>query len=216
MNHPQHHRLVVPLFTIVLAVFTALGVWSSPNDGPEKTENSVVEEPLAAFAGNSEDKQKPAPPRPKLRAGINETQLQNAIDIVVAGQEMNMGKDAYTIAVATAMQESDLRVLANPTYPESYDLPNQGEGQDHDSVGLFQQRPASGWGPVEELMDPKESAKKFYSSLDKVSDWDRMPLTVAAQEVQGSAFPDHYAKHEGKAELVVESILEWQKEKNGK
>ena len=65
-------------------------------------------------------------------------------------------------------------------------------------------------------MDPKESAKKFYSSLDKVSDWDRMPLTVAAQEVQGSAFPDHYAKHEGKAELVVESILEWQKEKNGK
>ncbi len=39
---------------------------------------------------------------------------------------------------------------------------------------------------------------------------------MAAQEVQGSAFPDHYAKHEGKAKLVVESILEWQAEKNGK
>ena len=123
---------------------------------------------------------------------------------------------AYVIAVATAMQESELRVLANPTYPQSYKVANQGDGQDHDSVGLFQQRPVSGWGTVEDCMDPKKSSKKFYSSLRNVSNWDDLPLTVAAQKVQGSAFPDHYAKHEGKAELVVESIMDWQAEKNGK
>ena len=204
---------------MVLAVFTALGVWASPGDAPGDPGKQVVEQPLTALAEKAEkaeEKQKPAPPRPKLRAGINETQLQNAVDIVVAGQEMKMGKDAYVIAVATAMQESDLRVLANPTYPQSFKVPNQGEGYDHDSVGLFQQRPVSGWGTVEDCMDPKKSAKKFYSSLRNVPNWEELPLTVAAQEVQGSAFPDHYAKHEGKAKLVVESILEWQAEKNGK
>jgi hypothetical protein len=29
---------------------------------------------------------------------------------------------------------------------------------------------------------------------------------VAAQTVQGSAFPDHYAKHEGNATAVVDAI----------
>jgi hypothetical protein len=33
-----------------------------------------------------------------------------------------------------------------------------------------------------------------------------MPVTVAAQTVQGSAFPDHYAKHQDTAQTVVDTL----------
>ena len=49
--------------------------------------------------------------------------------------------------------------------PESADYPHQGSGSDHDSVGLFQQRPSSGWGTVAELMRPSYAARAFYAAL---------------------------------------------------
>jgi hypothetical protein len=33
-----------------------------------------------------------------------------------------------------------------------------------------------------------------------------MPVTVAAQTVQGSAFPDAYAQHQNSAETVVDAL----------
>jgi hypothetical protein len=75
-----------------------------------------------------------------------------------------------------------------------------------DPVGLFQQRPASGWGPVDQLMDPATSAHKFYQALQQVPGWQDMPVTVAAQTVQGSALPDAYAQHEPAAQAVVNAI----------
>ena len=63
----------------------------------------------------------------------------------------------------TALTESSLRVLSNTgAYPDSGNIPNDGDGSDHDSVGLFQQRPAAGWGSVENLMDPVWSSRAFY------------------------------------------------------
>lgn len=182
-----------------------------PTEPPPEPEPETSDPPAEESADEAEQASIPEP-----IGWLNERQMEHAATIVRVGQEMGLPEQAYVIALATAMQESTLRVLANPVYPESYDLPHDGEGWDHDSVGLFQQRPVSGWGTVEDCMDPKKSAKKFYSSLRNVPNWEELPLTVAAQEVQGSAFPDHYAKHEGKAKLVVESILEWQAEKNGK
>src|SRR5699024_10100736 len=59
-----------------------------------------------------------------------------------------------TIALMAALTESTLRQLANTgTYPESGDYPNDGNGSDHDSLGLFQMRPQAGWGTVADLMD---------------------------------------------------------------
>jgi hypothetical protein len=55
-------------------------------------------------------------------------------------------------------------------------------------------------------MDPETSAKKFYAALQGVHGWQDMPVTVAAQTVQGSAFPDHYAKHQDTAQTVVEHL----------
>jgi hypothetical protein len=141
-------------------------------------------------------------------AGLTQTQMNHAKTIVDVADEMKMPKQAAVVAVATSMQETNLRNLANTGLPESENIPNDGTGFDHDSVGLFQQRPASGWGAVDELMDPATSARKFYQALDQVPGWENMPVTVAAQTVQGSAFPDAYAKHQDNAQAVVDAVTE--------
>jgi hypothetical protein len=96
---------------------------------------------------------KPARPKhPRPVAGLDQRQMDNAKVIVDVGRAMKMPRRALVVAVATAMQESDLYNLASDVLPESYNYPHQGSGSDHDSVGLFQQRPSSGWGTVAELM----------------------------------------------------------------
>ncbi|SCL62336.1 Peptidase family M23 [Micromonospora citrea] len=133
-----------------------------------------------------------------------ERQLRNAARIIKVGQEMKVPPRGWVIAVATAMQESRLLNLANRTVAESGDLPNEGVGADHDSVGLFQQR--ASWGTVAQRMTPEYAARKFYEKLLKVPGWERRPLTRAAQAVQISAFPDAYAKHEEVASQIVNAL----------
>lgn len=161
---------------------------------------------------SAESQEQPKPHRPKLRAGITERQLANAVTIVETGQEMGLPRRAFVVAIATAMQESRLSVLANVNVPHSFDYqPRDGYGRDHDSVGIFQQRVSYYCtNDLTYCMDPRYSAMKFYSGLKRISGWEKLPVTVAAQRVQGSAFPDHYAKHHGAAELIVDAILEWQ------
>ncbi|HEX6682189.1 MAG TPA: hypothetical protein VF062_05315 [Candidatus Limnocylindrales bacterium] len=139
-------------------------------------------------------------------AGLDQTQMNNATRIVETARSMGLGRDAQIIAVATAMQESTLYNRASTVLPESYNYPHQGDGSDFDSVGLFQQRTSTGWGAVKDLMDPEFATKQFLKALITVPGWQRLPLTVAAQTVQGSAFPDHYAKHESPATVIVDEI----------
>jgi len=122
-------------------------------------------------------------------------QLSNAKAIVDAGKAMGLPPRAWTIAVATSLQESNLKNLGN-----------LGERNDHDSQGLFQQRPSSGWGTVEQITNPTYSATAFYKGLIEVSGWQSMPLTTAAQKVQVSAYPDHYAKHEIQAGDTIAAL----------
>ena len=98
---------------------------------------------------------------------------------------------AWLVALATAMQESDLRNI------------NYG---DRDSLGLFQQRPSQGWGSPAQVLDPVYSTTIFLDRLLQVPGWDRLPVTVAAQTVQRSAFPDAYAKWEGLAADLVSQL----------
>jgi hypothetical protein len=139
-------------------------------------------------------------------AGLDQTQMNNAKTIVDVAGQMHLPKQAAVVALSTSMQETNLRNLANTGLPASENLPNDGTGYDHDSVGLFQQRPASGWGSVDQLMDPATSAQKFYQALDQVPGWQDMPVTEAAQTVQGSAFPDAYAQHEATAQTVADTL----------
>jgi hypothetical protein len=140
-------------------------------------------------------------------AGLSQVQMNNAHAIVRSGLKNGVPRRGLIVAVATAMQESTLLNRASEVLPESKRYRHQGTGSDHDSVGLFQQRTSSGWGPVASLMQPEYAATKFYQSLLQVPGWERMPLTYAAQAVQVSAFPEAYAKHEGNATAVVKALL---------
>ncbi len=122
-------------------------------------------------------------------------QISNAKAIVDAGKAMGLPPRAWVIAVATSLQESNLKNLGH-----------LGERNDHDSQGLFQQRPTSGWGTVAQITDPNYAATAFYKGLVQVNGWDSMPLTRAAQKVQVSAYPDHYAKHEAEAGDIIEAL----------
>jgi hypothetical protein len=118
-------------------------------------------------------------------------QAVNAATITAVGTARELPERAVTIALATALQESALR---NIRYG------------DRDSLGLFQQRPSQGWGTQEQIMDPAYAAGQFYDHLVKVDGYQDLPLTVAAQEVQRSAYPDAYAKHEPDAELMAAAL----------
>ncbi len=108
---------------------------------------------------------------------------------------MQVPRYGWEIAVATAMQESTLRNLGH-----------LGADNDHDSLGLFQQRPSQGWGTPEQILNPRYAAGKFYERLVEVEGWQTMPLTQAAQAVQRSAFPDAYAKWQPEAQQLVAVI----------
>ncbi|TXS53323.1 heavy metal transporter [Streptomyces sp. uw30] len=118
-------------------------------------------------------------------------QAVNAATIAAVGTGRGLPEQAVTIALATALQESGLRNI---------------DHGDRDSLGLFQQRPSMGWGTAEEIRDPIYAAGVFYEHLVKVRDYTRLPLTVAAQRVQRSGFPEAYAKHEPDATLLAAAL----------
>jgi hypothetical protein len=122
---------------------------------------------------------------------LDAVQTRLASTITAIGKRRGLPNHAVTIAFATALQESGLRNLAHGHL---------------DSVGLFQQRPSQGWGTVEQLQDPRYAATRFYAALEEVNGWEAMPVTVAAQRVQRSAFPDGYAKHESQARVMASAL----------
>ncbi|MDG4758271.1 hypothetical protein [Micromonospora sp. WMMD710] len=175
---------------------------------PARVTPSPVATPTPSRAAvRKTPKKPPKPRRPRPVAGLDQAQMDNAKVIVDVGREMKMPRRALVVALATAMQESNLYNLASDVLPESFDYPNQGSGSDHDSVGLFQQRPSSGWGTVAELMRPSYAARAFYSALNEIPGWQDMSVTAAAQAVQVSAYPDAYAQHEERATTVVAALI---------
>ncbi|MDN5857648.1 MAG: C40 family peptidase [Pseudonocardia sp.] len=124
-------------------------------------------------------------------AELNEEQRRNATTILGVVKQKGLPPRAGLIALATAMQESTLRNL------------NHG---DRDSLGLFQQRPSQGWGSPAQVTDPVYATSIFLDRLVEVPSWQTMPVTVAAQTVQRSAFPNAYAKWEPLAVELVAQI----------
>ncbi|MEU7673530.1 C40 family peptidase [Micromonospora taraxaci] len=174
---------VVVLAPLALVVFVALAViGASPAMGCTMSPTSVS--PGATHGPDWSD-----------QGSWTSEQVGNAAVIVSVGAELRVPPYGWEIAVATAMQESTLRNLGH-----------LGADNDHDSLGLFQQRPSQGWGTTEQILDPRYAARKFYERLVKVDGWQAMPLTRAAQAVQRSAFPDAYAKWQPEAQQLVALI----------
>lgn len=122
---------------------------------------------------------------------LSEEQLRNAQIIASVGRSMGASTRDIVISLMTAMQESTLRNL------------NYG---DRDSLGLFQQRPSQGWGTPAQVTNPEYAARKFFEGLFRVENRGTMPLTLAAQAVQRSAYPNAYANWQTMAEAVVAAM----------
>ncbi|WP_457205704.1 hypothetical protein [Nocardioides sp. P5_C9_2] len=118
-------------------------------------------------------------------------QAENAALITALSIRRGLPARAASIALATAYQESDLLNI---------------EHGDRDSVGLFQQRPSQGWGTVQEILDPVHSINAFYDALMRVDGYEAMEITVAAQAVQRSAFPEAYADHEADGRALASAL----------
>jgi LysM repeat protein len=133
---------------------------------------------------------------------LTEEMAGNARVIISVGKSLGVSDYGIVIALSAAMQESSLR---NIDYGHL------------DSVGLFQQRPSSGWGTIAQLTNPTHAAKLFYggpsnpnrgvtSGLLDVPGWSSLTVTQAAQRVQISAFPDAYAKWENSARFWLSEL----------
>ncbi|MHB1235637.1 MAG: M23 family metallopeptidase, partial [Microbacteriaceae bacterium] len=150
---------------------------------------------------------------------LDKTQLAHAATIItVAGQVNGVERQGALSAIMAALTESSLRMLANTSaYPDSANYPNDGNGSDHASLGLFQMRPQSGWGTVAQLMDPVYQAKAFFggptgpnypspSGLLDISGWASMDPGHAAQSVEVSAYPDRYQNYQPVAEAILAAL----------
>ncbi|RQW98498.1 hypothetical protein [Micromonospora inaquosa] len=123
---------------------------------------------------------------------LNGEQTANVKAIIAATKKAGLPERAAVISIATSLQESKLENLGH-----------LGDANDHDSLGLFQQRPTSGWGTPEQITNPEYSTTAFLKGLKQVDGWQDMPLTEAAQTVQVSAYPDAYAQWEQQAADLV-------------
>lgn len=150
---------------------------------------------------------------------LNKKQLNHAATIITVGSKIDgINRNALKIALMAALTESTLRMLANTgNYPESANYPNDGNGSDHDSLGLFQMRPQAGWGTVEELMDSKYQAAAFFGGptgpnypsprgLLDIPGWQSMGLGEVAQAVEVSAYPDRYDNYAPVAEKILVTL----------
>ncbi|MEU6078357.1 hypothetical protein [Micromonospora sp. NPDC047074] len=126
------------------------------------------------------------------RVPLDQAQRANAKAIIEEAKETGVGERGAVIGIATSLQESKL-----------YNLGHLGMYNDHDSQGLFQQRPSSGWGSPDQITDPEYASRAFFEALKNVGGWQDLPLTTAAQTVQVSAYPFAYAQWEEQAADIV-------------
>lgn len=135
-------------------------------------------------------------------AGLDAEQVANAKLIIQVGRDLGVSDRGIAIALGTSMQESWLRNL---------------DWGDKDSLGLFQQRPSTGWGSEAQVRDPVRAIKAFFGGasdpngsrtrgLLDIEGWESMSFAAAAQAVQISAYPERYARWEQPANAWLAAL----------
>lgn len=191
--------------TAALLALNGLSWHSAVHEGQELVVSKKVRRPVAEAEKTTPE----LADSPVLESGIRANDNRRASDggvvipltsematnariIIQVGRELGVPNYGIVIALATAAQESRLLNL---------------DYGDRDSLGLFQQRPSSGWGSASQVRDPRYAARAFFGGhnsptpgstvgLLDIPRWQHMSVTEAAQSVQRSAFPNAYAKWE--------------------
>jgi hypothetical protein len=137
----------------------------------------------------------------RLRPSMNGRRLGRSLSgygvscaraIVDTVRDRGLEQRAAVIAVTTAITESTLH--------------NYVVAVDHDSLGLFQQRPSIGWGLPDQLVDPRYATRAFLNAMVRKfpgGAWRSGDIGQICQRVQVSAFPDAYAPEAHDAQLIV-------------
>ncbi|MGP6178132.1 LysM peptidoglycan-binding domain-containing protein [Microbacterium sp. A196] len=129
---------------------------------------------------------------PTASVALNPPQAENVALIIRIGRELGVSDHGIAIALGTSMVESWLRNL---------------DWGDRDSLGLFQQRPSTGWGTADQIMNRDYSIRAFFTGASNpdgtitrglldIPGWEGMSFANAAQSVQISAYPQRYAEWE--------------------
>nr|WJZ50372.1 GH184 muramidase [Chaetomium sp. ZY369] len=130
--------------------------------------------------------------------GLTAVQSRNARAIIGEAKKEGLGRQGCEAGIATAIVESNILIYANKKVKESYNYPHDAVGEDHDSVGIFQQR-VTFYPDIEASMDPARSAAQFFTEMKRISGWKTMDVGTLCQKVQRSAYPDRYGKQVDKA-----------------
>ena len=142
------------------------------------------------------------PASPNAIVPLTREMAANARTVVSVGRSLSVPEYGLVVALAAAAQESGLR---NLTYG------------DRDSIGLFQQRPSTGWGTPTQILEPTYAARLFFGGpknpnaantrgLLDIPGWQAKSVTDAAQSVQLSGFPTAYANWETSARSWLAAI----------
>ncbi|GIF17020.1 hypothetical protein Ate01nite_70520 [Actinoplanes teichomyceticus] len=131
----------------------------------------------------------------RLGSSVNAGSIACARVIVRNVQARGLPRRAAVIAVTTAIAESTLH--------------NYTIAVDHDSLGLFQQRPSMGWGLPGELTDPDYATNAFLDAMIRKhpgGSWRTGDIGQICQRVQISGKPAAYSPEVHDAQLIVDRV----------
>jgi hypothetical protein len=180
--------VVIVLGPLLLALFLVATVFTPESASASGGDQSCATSGYVTGSGSAADV-----------GSLDAEQVHNAAVIIAVAKQHKVPEYGWVVALATALQESSLH-----NYP----------GGDADSAGLFQQRPSQGWGTHAQVANPVLATEAFFgvasytnnTGLLDVHGWENMPVTVAAQTVQKSLYPDAYADNEAMARSLVAKL----------
>jgi hypothetical protein len=141
------------------------------------------------------DMLRPAMTGRRLGRSVTGRSVACARAIVETVKARKLDRRAAVIAVTTAIAESTLH--------------NHAIAYDHDSLGLFQQRPSQGWGRPDQLLDVRFATNAFLNSMLRKypgNSWMTGDVGAICQRVQRSAFPSAYSPEAHDADLIVAQL----------
>ena len=152
-------------------------------EGVTSADNKIAKRVRAAMTGR------------RLGPAVSGRHVSCARAIVGHVKASGLGERAAVIAVTTAIAESTLN--------------NYTVATDHDSLGLFQQRPSMGWGSPAQLISPRYATYAFLRAMLRkhpAGDWMSGDIGRIAQRIQGSAHPGAYAPEVHDAHVLVMAL----------
>ncbi|WP_155368546.1 Kelch repeat-containing protein [Catellatospora vulcania] len=129
-----------------------------------------------------------------LRNAMTAYRVSCARAIINTVRSRGLSERAAVIAITTSIVETTLR-----------NNPNQ---EDHDSVGLFQQR--ASWGSFDQRMNPTWSTNAFLDAMLRKypnNSWQSAQIGAVCQAVQVSAYPDRYQVQAPDAQKIVNALF---------